>query len=536
MSLASLLRAEAIAPATLEDEPTAQATRWQFAALGGAAALFLYLHLFHFPFVPVWRWGDQSIYLLHADRMLQGAVLYRDLFQFNLPGTEYLYYALFSWFGPALWVAPLALLLTGTAVTLLTFSLSRKVLPGVAALLPPVTLLVIGQRSNLDAAHHWYSTLLVLLAVNLIAERCNPARLGAAGALLGLASLFTSSRGVFVVAGVSVFLLWKLRPGRDAAKALAALLLPFAAVVGGAMLYLAHMVGTKLLLDSVLVFPLRYYSADNSSNSLSIFWGEFQAFLPLRWQSFLLVPLWLVLNVGVPLTLIAFFAGPFRRRAAELRNSAAGQRLVQFALVGSALVLAVASAPSAARLNCAAPFAFVVAAAMLRQISGRRLLHGALAVMVLLGLAELAVVEIRWSGKLDGPRGAVIIQEPEIYAEYAWVAQHARPGDSLFGDPSFNFVLGLKNPTPLPFVTANGYTRPEQVQSVLLGLEHQHTRFIIWSDEAENSRAPDDNLQPLRHYLHEHYRLVQRFDDGTEILDNDRGADLVLPQQPPPAH
>ena len=464
--------------------------------------------------------GDQSFWLEHADRMLQGEVLYRDLFQFNLPGTEYLYYALFSWFGPALWVAPLALLLTGTAATLLVFSLSRKVLYGTAALLPPVAFLVMGLRNALDGTHQWYSTLLVLLAVNLIAECCNRVRLAAAGALLGLASLFTSSRGVVVVASVCVFLLWKLRPGRDAAKAFVALLLPFAVVVGGAMLYLAHMVGTKPLLDSVLVFPLRYYSAGDANNLSSVLRGEWQSILPLRWRSLLLISLWLVVNTGVPLTLIAFFAEPFRRRAADLRSSTAGQRLVLFAMVGISLVLAVASAPTAPRLNCAAAFAFVVAAAMLREFGGRRLLRGILAVMVLLGLTELLAAEIRWNRKVDGPRGAAIFQEPERYAQFVWVAQHAHSGDGLFGDTDFNFFFGLQNPAPLPWVSPDAYTRPEQVQSVVHALNRQHTRFVIWSEELENSRAPGENLQPLRSYLLEHYRLVQQFDDGTEVLES----------------
>jgi hypothetical protein len=504
-------------------ETMAPAARWQFAALGGGVALFLYLQLFHFPFVPVWHGEDQSIYLMHAERMLQGELLYRDLFQFNLPGNEILYYAFFRCFGPALWVAPLALLLTGTAVSLLLFALSRKVLSGAAALLPPLAFLVMGQCTHLDATHHWYSTLLVLLAVRLIAERCSAARLGAAGALLGLASLFTSTRGVFAVAGIGVFLLWKLGRGAEAAKALAALALPFAAVLGGAIWYLAHRVGARLLLDSVLVFPLRYYSAD-SSNNLSVFWDEWRSFLPLRWRSLLLIALWPTVNLGVPLTLLAFFTGPFRRGAAELRGRPEGQRLVLFAMVSTALALSVANSPSASRLNCAAAFAFLVATVMLCRLGSRRWIAGALAAMLLVGGMELAVSQLRWSTRLESPRGPVVLLFRPIAERYALLMQRAQPGDSLFGDTDLNFITGLKNPAPLPFVTANGYTRPEQVQSVLNGLERRHSRFVVWPDELENNRGADDNLLPLRLYLQAHYRLAQRFDDGVVVLERRPGS------------
>ncbi|HZB88861.1 MAG TPA: hypothetical protein VE291_09415, partial [Terracidiphilus sp.] len=70
-----------------------------YAAVGLGAAVFLYLHLFRFPFTPISHLGDAAIFLEHAERMLHGAVLYRDIFQFNLPGMEFLYLFLFRCFG-----------------------------------------------------------------------------------------------------------------------------------------------------------------------------------------------------------------------------------------------------------------------------------------------------------------------------------------------------------------------------------------------------------------------------------------------------
>lgn len=139
--------------------------------------------------------------------------------------------------------------------------------------------------------------------------------------------------------------------------------------------------------------------------------------------------------------------------------------------------------------------------------------------IVLLGMLELLWAATRWSGKVEGPRGAVVVQEREMYSEYEWVTRHARRGDGFFGDPSFNFLFGLENPAPLSSVTANNYTRPEQVESTLARLRARPVRFVLWSDELENSRAADDNLQPLRLYLRQHYRLAMRFGDGVEFME-----------------
>lgn len=46
--------------------------------------------------------GDVSVHLLNAARILDGETIYRDFFQFTLPGTELVYLALFKLTGPRL--------------------------------------------------------------------------------------------------------------------------------------------------------------------------------------------------------------------------------------------------------------------------------------------------------------------------------------------------------------------------------------------------------------------------------------------------
>ena len=90
MNISALLSNSGPATPTAPDS-FARNPRWLHAALGLGAATFFYLHMFRFPAIPIWHDGGQAMYLEHAERMLHGEVLYRDLFQFNLPGTEYLY-------------------------------------------------------------------------------------------------------------------------------------------------------------------------------------------------------------------------------------------------------------------------------------------------------------------------------------------------------------------------------------------------------------------------------------------------------------
>ena len=503
-----------------ESEAAPPQAKWPYLELGIVAAIFFYLHLFRFPFLPIWHWGDQSVFLEHAERMLHGAVLYRDLFQLNLPGTEYLYYLLFLCFGVRLWIAPLIVFVALTASTLLVYSLSRAVLRGSAALLPVAAFLVICQRSSMDGTHHLYSTLLVFAAVSLVVRARNYLWLCCAGTLLGLATLFTSSRGVFVAAGVCLFFIWKFRDWGKALLAVCALLIPLVAVISAALTYLATSVAPRALFESLVVFPVHYFSAGRF-NTRAMFFAELNSALPLRPHSVLLVGLWFAIKAAVPLLFIAFIARRLLFKPIELRGSPSNQALVLYFFAGSFELLAQASSLSQARLNCAAAFAYILGAAMLHDSGKRRLIGTALAVTCLIGLAEVTAAVIHPVQKLDSPRGSVVFLHGERYEMVAWLFRNAHPGDRLFGDPDLNFALGLANPAEVQWVENDAFTRPEQVRKLLIALNRYPTRFFIWDDVMDRS-GPGDNLQPLRVYLKEHYHLAQHFSGGAEILvDND---------------
>jgi hypothetical protein len=90
--------------------------------------------------------------------------------------------------------------------------------------------------------------------------------------------------------------------------------------------------------------------------------------------------------------------------------------------------------------------------------------------------------------------------------------------------PIVNVALGLRNPTPIPALTDTDYTRPEQVEGVISGLEKHQVHYVLWSAgdliALPNERiAPGDHLEPLRRYLQTNYQLAATFTDGTPVLE-----------------
>jgi hypothetical protein len=493
-------------------------SKWPYALLGIAAAVYILVHLFHFPATPIWRDGDQSVFLEHAERMANGEVLYRDLFQFNLPGTEYLYYFLFRCFGFRLSIPSLAIFPTLTAVTLLVYSLSRIVLNGLTALFPAIAFMVVCQHVFIDATHHWYSILLVLLTINLIARSRSPQYIAWAGVFLGLATVFTSSRGPFVALGVSLFFFWRSRSWREAARDVFTLLAPLFIVVGLVLIYLAVTVGPRTLFFSLVDFPLRYYSAADGNGFRGFFNG---LTFGLRANSIMPDFRWLARSLAVPLLLLAFIATRFRKREEDLRESPRNQTLVLFALVGSCAFLAVLGSTSGLRLCCAAPFAFILGAVMLQEMGPRWMINWALAAVTIVAITEAGVEVARPVWTLHVPQGVVAIPDKQVYEEYDWIARHSCAGDQLIPEPKYNFVLGLRNPTKLDWLTPDAYTRPEQVRELLATLRQQPVRFIVWHDEVFDKPDPGNNLHPFFVFMKAHYRVGQHFSDGTEILVDD---------------
>ncbi len=68
--------------------------------------------------------------------------------------------------------------------------------------------LVLDYARMLNGTHHWFSVLAVMGALAILLKARTPSRIAIAGALLGVATFFTQTRGPMAALGVGGYLIW----------------------------------------------------------------------------------------------------------------------------------------------------------------------------------------------------------------------------------------------------------------------------------------------------------------------------------------
>jgi len=495
-----------------------------------ASLILLYSFLFVLPFTPIDRSLDGLFYVSDGKRMYEGEVIYRDFFQFSTPGAAIVYSILFKLFGLRLWIPNIALLLLGLGLLCLSLVVAKKLMRPSIALLSSAIFLVGVYRTLLDPTHHWYSVLCVAAALALVTERRTLARLAAAGCFCGLATCFTQLRGLAAVVGFGAFLWWEFRQRREDwrewLKKEAGLVGSFLATILAVNAYFVWKAGLTRFLWCTVVFGIEYYPKQADANTLLGFMQslpEFRSLSDLLWRS----AAWLFLYAVIPLTYILFFARYWRASGKEPVEL--WERPMLLAMVGSFMLLSVVPAPTIQRMGSSTLPGIILLGWFLNSPRKfARVLAGVLAGGVLLtasrGVVRFQNIE-RWI--FTTPQGQIAIEDLDASWEYAWVQQHTRPSDYFYAarlPAGMYFYLNLRNPTPLPFITNNGYTTPRQVAEVIQGLEQHQVRYVLWPSwdldtlpEWEN--PSDDHLGPLRDYIHRRYHLVRVFTNSDQIWE-----------------
>jgi hypothetical protein len=475
------------------------------------------------------------VYLLNAARMMHGEMIYRDFFQFTPPGTEAVYAMLFRVFGVRAWIPQATLVVLGTGLAGLTASISGRIMQGPSIFLPGLLFVDVPFRNWLDGSHHWFSTLVVLSALRVVIERRDPRRLALAGLLCGLGSCFTQLIGLTAVLGIGMFLIWEW--GRTRAGSLVKnegwLVGPFLVAIVAANAYVAVKAGLARFLFCTIVFGAKYYPALWFNT-----WRVYMSGLPAlnswtdlpHWAEFLFI-------IALLPAVYAVFWVRYWREAATSRAER-WQSLVLLNLTGVFLLAGVAPAPSYFRL-CSVCLPALIILVWLANQPG--VLERALRVLlwtVALALAITAPLgrQRQWRAYLDLPTGRTAFLNRAVYEEYLWVSERIWPPDFFFGDEGICFAFGLRNPTPVDFLTATDYTRPEQVADVIRGLEQKRVSYVIlwnFTDLASwdfalgdaTHKQPGNHLGPLIAYLESQYSVVKTFTTG----------DVVWKRNPQPA-
>lgn len=495
------------------------------------AGIYLYPFLFAPHFVPMSFCG--TAYVTDAKQMYEGDVMYRDFFQFSPPATGLVYLLLFKLFGLRAWILNAEGILLGVGLAWLGVTIAKKVMrPGLALL--PAAIFLVGMYKNSGASdHHWYSLLTGLAGIAILMERRTPPRIAAAGCFGALSTCFTQTRGLAVTMSFAIYLWWESRQKREDWRALlrkeAWLAASFLATLIAVNGYFVWKAGLTRFLWCTVVFGIKYYPKDAEWNTFAVFFNELPPFQPL--QSFIQrFGQWIFLNAAVPLTCILFFVRYWRepgKRPAEF-----WERPMLLALTSAGMLLSVAPAPEVSRLAASAFPAIIL---LVWFIDSPRKLARAISVVLLAGVVVVALhsvagAESRQSWILTTRQGEIALLDHDEYEEYTWIQQHTRPSEYFYApvwDPGF--CVDIRNPTPLPFIKNNGYTTQAQVAEVVAGLDRHQVRYIYWSPGALDSitdgrNSFEDNLDPLRRYIHNHYRVVNVFTNADEIWERKDGA------------
>ena len=216
--------------------------------------IFLYLLLFKLPFYPYYYEGDHLIFLENADRMLHGEHIYRDFFQFTFPGAQVVYYLLFLVFGPHYWLSGIVALITGSAAFWVTLRISKNIIPGSFAYLPPMVFAFFGLRwfGLVSGSHRTMSALFIWLAILILLRGSTRLHLVMAAAFCAVSSFFVQQTGLAAVIGIVLFVVidnlgrgWKWS---DVLSRLSILFVSFFAILGLLCSYFFASAGISMLI------------------------------------------------------------------------------------------------------------------------------------------------------------------------------------------------------------------------------------------------------------------------------------------------
>src|SRR5436190_9149232 len=148
--------------------------------------------------------------LYASERVLEGAVPYRDFHTLYPPATFYLNAALFKWLGVSLYSALLGVLIFKVLTTWVIYLSSGQLMPRVWALVAALSsLLWLRPNGPFKSVPMHYGALLLALAMYLLLKnekQQKPVFIFLAGAALGLLALFKHNIAAYALLGSVVLL------------------------------------------------------------------------------------------------------------------------------------------------------------------------------------------------------------------------------------------------------------------------------------------------------------------------------------------
>jgi hypothetical protein len=473
------------------------------------SGIYLYFNLFSLEGTPFLLGGDEQVFWMNALRMLRGELPYRDFFEFTPPGADLVYFGAFTLLGPRVWAPNVVQLILGITLSWLCFRIARSILKPAQAALTAALFITLDFGKWLDATHHWFSLLAVLASLAILMSGGSSTRVLISGALLGLASFFTQTRGVGAALGIAGFLLWDgfrtKAPWRNRGERQLQLLFSFVLMWAILSSYFIFRVGISRLLYFQVTYVLHYVT-DRSHNLYP------KVHDALGW------PIYVLVCVGLP---IVYAYSLWRcRKAARDASPPDVRRIALLAFAGLGMFLEVAQSPNSLRVDSIAAPGMILSVWLMAGWAGQMREYAPLRkfapTLIWVGLICLGARQI-WHRNveraviLDLPAGRTAMSA-RTSEELAWLARRTAPGEFFFQSSyqSLYLPLALRNPA---FDFLDRYTSPEFVDEDIRRLQATRVRYILWSP-LDQPRFPK-----YEQFLVERYRRIWTFSDQDEIWE-----------------
>lgn len=481
--------------------------------------------------------ADESVYLYQAKRVLEGAVLYRDVFEITTPGWLYFMAVLFRVFGIDLATARIAAaVLHGFTAVLIYVACRRLGVRAAFAWLPALAYLVVCQPAWPIASQHWLGTLFTVLLLALCAGLPTRSARWAfwPGLTIGLVIAVHQQRGVLVGAGIAAWLIadhvvqrhFSAHPTPPPLLArLAWLAAGAAAIVVPLCIVMIASAGFAPVWQALVVHPLVNYRS-----TMHATWGQSGGILRTV-ESFSFPTLLKYMPVVlVPDLLRLAFLLARRRGGDDMR------RLVFLLIFAATSILSIAYFPDYIHIAFIAPIFLVAGAENLEWAFGAaadrspalRVAGWCAGAVVLIACAVQLQRNLERSRALypvgrDTAFGHVDFANPaeaRLYDKMRELLADS-PSRELFCYPIVSYLylmLDADNPTRYQFLM-RGYTTPAQMQEVVAALEERKLPYIVVFSSV---LRPDD---PVMLYLQRDYEPLSEADDiGQAIYRRKPGA------------
>jgi hypothetical protein len=480
--------------------------------------LYLYVNLFILPVTPILLTGDQVYFWMNAQRMIYGEQIYQNFFQFTPPGADLFYFALFKIFGLRIWVTNSVVLVLGIVLSLVCFRIASRLVKRPLAAVATLLFATFVYGGQLNATHHWFSVLLILIAVLVLMDGRSLKRIGIAGVLLALATFFTQTHGIIATLAIGVFLLWECyalkTSWRNLVSKAATLMLAFGAIVLALYAHYLDVIGPR---------RLWYFQFTHV--------GKYLANARAPWLGLPAAPSWQTLSVvrvpiGVYLLLALIYPAVLivclRRKGGTARGELS--QVAILALVGFSLLIEVALNPNWLRLYAVSMPAIILLVWIVGQTRWQRLVVASLCLVT----AANAVDQIRTTHLRDftigALRGGKVAVAPEAYKKMLWINDHTAYGEFFFQAPwpGMYIPLQLRNPVYLDTISTFEETRPDFIERTIRDLEAKPVRYILWPqylNELDLQRPWNYQIERVRSFLNQRYKLAHVFPDRDEIWE-----------------